>query len=140
MYCTTWPNTIGNFSLLRMAAFSEFQWLEFPGPFLWPALHHHFGLRKELHRMTSLTVKITEKTLPRAAERKEGHRRSDADINAHITHISLVAELSRAGAVTREQARHVAVGAAVHEGDRFINRLHVNQTQHRSENFRADDL
>src|SRR5438876_1154098 len=78
---------------------------ESPRPFLRPSFDDHFCLGEKLDGVAGLAVKIAEEALAGTAERKKGHRRRDADIDADVPDLSFTAEFAGAGAAAGEQAR-----------------------------------
>src|SRR5262245_7287133 len=108
---------------MRMVSVGFMEILECACPFLRPALDNDFGLREELDGMSTLAVQVAEETFPGAAERKERHRRGDADVDADVANLRFVAKLAGAGAVAGKEAGHVAVGARIRKGDGLVDGL-----------------
>src|SRR5205823_12694896 len=103
-----------------------------PSPLFGPAFNHHLLLREELERVTALAVQIAEKTLTRAAERKERHRRGDREVDADVADLGFVPEFACARAARGEQACLIAIRAGVDEVDRFVHGIHAMNRQHRT--------
>ena len=77
-------------------------------------------------------MKIAVKAIPRPAEGEKGHRRSDPDIDPYVADFRFVAELARARAVRREEARLVAVLPRVDQCDRLVDIRGVVNREHRA--------
>src|SRR5262252_2941860 len=82
---------------------------ELAGPFLGPALHHHFLIRIELHSVPPLPVHYTQKAVLPATERKVRHRGSHSDVDAHIAGRRLIAEFARRSAARGEDRGRITV-------------------------------
>src|SRR6266566_4749220 len=87
--------------------------LERSSPLPGPSFDDDFLLREEFDGIAPLTVQIPKETLAGAAEGKKRHRCRHRDVDADISHLSFVPELSGAGAAAGEQARLIAVRARV---------------------------
>src|ERR1051325_4739170 len=84
---------------------------EFSRPRLRPSLDDDLFLSEELEGVASLSVQIAEEAFTGAAEREEGHRRRDADVDADVADFGLVLESACVGAARREQRRLIPVRA-----------------------------
>src|SRR5262245_15999609 len=113
---------------------------ELPRPFARPPLHDHFLPGEELDGVAALPVEVAEEALARAAEREVCHRGGYPDVNADITDLGFVAELSRTGTAGREQARLVAIGSGIYERDRTVDVRDVMHGEHGAEDLGAGDL
>src|SRR5690606_25695602 len=92
-------------------------------PVLRPALDHDLRLRVELDAVPRLRVQIAEEAFAPPAEREERHRRRDTDVDPDIPGDGFAPKAPRRFAVPRENARHIAVSAIVHQPDRFVDRV-----------------
>ena len=75
-----------------------------------------------------------------AAEGEMCHRGGHPDVDPHVPGENLVAEAAGGATVVREEARHVAELAAVHESDRVLDGVHPDDAEHRPEDLGAGDL
>src|ERR1700740_3458118 len=105
-----------------------------------PALDHNLRFGEELHGIASLGVQNAEEALIPAGDRKIGHRRGDSDVDANISRRRFVAEPARRGAAGRKERRLVPVRAASQEFHGLVNRIGVNQAEHRAKNLRVRQL
>src|SRR6267142_859709 len=101
-----------------------------------PALDDDFGFGEKFDGVAALAVEDSEETLFPSAEWEIGHRGGDADIDADIARGSLVTEFAGGGTAGGEKRGLVAVRAAAQKIHGFINRIGVNETEYRAEDFR----
>src|SRR5258708_14728093 len=106
-------------------------------PFPGPALNHNLLLGVELHRVLSLRVQIAEKAVLPAGEREERHWGSDADIDADVAGLNLVAEFPGPAPTPGEETAHIAIRGGVDQLNGLIKRLSMHQAEHRAENLGA---
>ncbi len=92
-----------------------------------PALHYNFRLCIELDTVLALPVQVAKETFAPAAEWIECHWCGNAHIDPDIAGVRLCAELARSRTAARENARHVAIAACVHQLDCLVNIAGVHQ-------------
>ena len=117
-----------------------FVWSELPRPLLKPALDHYLLLGEELNRISSLTMHVTEEAILPTAEGEEGHWSGDANINADVAGIGLIAKASGDGAITGKQASHISVLALVHQVNSLIDVINMHHPQDRAKNLRPGEF
>src|SRR5215204_4486529 len=91
--------------------------------------------RVELDRVGAVRVQVAEERVLPAREREERDRRRDADVDPDHAGLDLVAEAPHGGAVLGEDRRAVAEAARVHDADRLVERLDVDQREHGPEDL-----
>jgi len=109
--------------------------LKLARPVLKPALDDDLSLREEFHRVLALAVQIAKETFLPAAKGEKRHRRSYANVDANVARFGFGAKLAGGCAAAGKQAGHVAPVAAVDQGDRLFDGFHMQQPQHRAEDF-----
>src|ERR1700730_14818275 len=122
------------FSLTQETATSR--GLEFPCFLPRPALHHDLRFREKFHGVASLSVQNTEEAFLPSTKREIRHRRSHADIDSDVPGRGFVAKLPRSRSARREQGRLVSVRTFPQKFHRVVDRIRVDQAQHRPENLR----
>src|SRR5580693_8990314 len=102
-----------------------------------PPLYHDLGFRIELHAIFSLRVQNPEEAFLPAVKREISHGSRDTDVDADVPRRSFVAELPCGSAASGEKRSLIAVWAFANELDGFIDRVGMNQAQHRAKDFRV---
>src|SRR5690242_10711732 len=102
-----------------------------------PALNYDLRFGVELHGVSSLSMEYAEEALLPTADREISHGRGHADVDADVSRRRFVAKLARRGATGGKQRSLIAERTLADELDGVVNRIGVNQTQHRPENLRV---
>ena len=97
-------------------------------------------LRVEADAVRARRVQVAEERLLPAAEREEGHRRGDADVDAEHAGLRSALERARRGPRAREDRGRVAVARGVEVPDRLVERVGAHDGQHRTEQLGAPQL
>src|SRR5262249_41909605 len=106
--------------------------LELPRLLTRPSLDYDLRFGIELHGIFALTVQNSKEALFPSAERKVRHRRGHSNIDSYVSGRRLVAEFARRRTTHSKQRSLVAIRAATNKIDSRIDRIGVNQAQHRS--------
>jgi hypothetical protein len=109
--------------------------LEFAGFLPGPALNHDFGFGVELDRVFALGMHDAEEAFFPAVKGKIGHRGGNTNVDAYVSGRRFVTEFTRGTSTGREQRRLIAVWASANEFNGFVDRVGMNQTQHRPKYF-----
>src|ERR1700728_205337 len=94
--------------------------LELAAVLLCPAFDDYFLIGVKLDGIAALSMQIAEEAVLPSAERKIGHGRGDADVDADVYRRRFVTETSRSRPARGEQRRLVSVSAAFEKAERVI--------------------
>ena len=95
---------------------------------------------EEIYGIPALTVEVAEETVLPTAEGEECHRGSDTDVNADVSDLCLITELSGGCAATCKETCHIPVTPTVDERDRIVDSVNMNESENRSEDFSAGNI
>src|SRR3954452_9031637 len=105
-----------------------------------PAAGDDLAARVELDPLRPVDVLVAEQRRLPAAERVEGHRDRDRDVDAHHADLDLAPEVPSGRIRGGEDRSPVRVRVGVDELDRLPQRLHPDDAQHRAEDLVAVDV
>src|SRR5262249_1227292 len=114
--------------------------LEDAGPLLRPALYDDLLVGVELDRVAPLSVEISEEAALPTAEGEKCDWGCHPDIDADVADLRLVAKLARRCSAARKQTRLVAVARSVHNLNRLVDILDLDQAKHWTKNLGLGDF
>src|SRR5215470_13945965 len=93
--------------------------------------------REKLDRIPSVNVQVAEEGVLPSRKWEVGRRSSHANVYPHHADFDSTRVLTNGGAVFGEYRCAVAARIAIHNGDSFVQRIHVHYREHRAKNLFA---